>query len=229
MSEQGLNINGGTPTKDLDKLEDEIKDEKHELDRKGYPAMVLIEVDGDVYFDKIRDIIRTSAKAGIDRFLFATKQHEMHPNELEHALLLELPGFRGCGPAPVIEPLFIKADKSNQILINKGLGQELVEPKTAPRELHELNSRLEVYIACARAGGQAPQCEIYVSKSCSYQRFIDVLNTLTLNDITHYVFTDVAEDFDTKGSAPAISKKPVAPQIRNPIRPRSSVQLLPGR
>ncbi len=229
MSEQGWNINGGSPTKDLDQLEDEIKDEKRELDSKGYPALVLIEADGAVYFDKIRNIVRTSARAGVDRFLFATKKHEMHPNELEHALLLEIPVRMGCGPAPVLEPLFIKVDSSHQILINKGPGQELVEPETAPRELHELNSRLEAYIACARAGGQAPQCEIYISKSCSYQRFIDVLNTLTLHDISNYVFTDVAEDFDTKGSAPAIPRKPVAPQIRNPIRPRPSVQRLPGR
>lgn len=105
----------------------------------------------------------------------------------------------------------------------------MVESKTSPRGLDKLNSRLEAYIACARAAAQAPQCEIYVSKSCSYQRFIDVLNTLTLNDISHYRFTDIDEDLDTKGSAPAISRKPVAPQIRNPIRGSPSVQSFPGR
>lgn len=223
----GWNVQGDAATDDLDTIEDQIKAAKTVSASKGYTAIVLIEADAAVAFKHIRAVVRTSAKAGIDEFLFAVRQHPMHPDTLKHGLALDtyISLGHGCGP-PNIAPMFLKIDRQGSIYLNTGPDQELINSDPESRDLSGLSNRIEAYQAVARAGAQAPVFQIWVDGEAPYQRVIDIINLLRSHGIEREFFTDLTDD-DIHGSGRTgcggggiryiPPRAPPAPSLRNPI------------
>ena len=111
----------------------------------------------------------------------------------EQDLKMSLPAAAPSETPPVLEPMFIKIEKSGQIYINSGPAQELVESETDNRELAELRNRLETMVAAAKAGAQEPIVQIWADGEAMQQRVIDVLNCLALVRVTKVTFTDLVD------------------------------------
>ena len=111
----------------------------------------------------------------------------------EQDLKMSLPAAAPSETPPVLEPMFIKIDKTGQIYINTGPAQELVETETNNRRLNELDNRLESYASAAKAGGQTPIVQIWADGEAQQQRIVDVLNSLSARDISKVTFTDLVD------------------------------------
>lgn len=225
-SSSGWNVQGGAITDDLDIIEDQIKAAKQASEVEGYTPLVLIEADSSVAFKHIRAAIRTSAKAGIDEFRFAVRQHPMHLSELENVLSFDTHlSYHLGGDGPAIAPMFIKASKDGDIYVNTGPEQELIETKPHSRELQELSWRVAAFKAAAIAGAQAPLLQVWADGETPYQRVIDLINLFRSHGIEREMFVDLTDDHmgtpDGTGCdvpAPYITPRvPPAPNIRNPI------------
>ncbi|MCP5535036.1 MAG: hypothetical protein H7A51_02250 [Akkermansiaceae bacterium] len=222
-SHLGWNVQGGTTTDDLEKIENQIKAARENFHSQGHNPVVLIEADEGLAFKKVRAAIRTAAKAGIDVFLFAVRQHPMHPDALEYALAFDTQismGY-GCG-LPVIASMLIKVDRHGWVYVHSGPGQELINATPESHELPGLRQRIQAYQAVARAGAQEPVFQVWIDGEAPYQRYIDLINLLRSHGIEREIYVDLMED--TGGvtgcklpSPPAPPRLPRAPRISNPI------------
>lgn len=111
----------------------------------------------------------------------------------EQDLNMSLPAAAPSETPPVLEPMFIKIDKSGQIYINTGPAQELVETETNNRTLSELKNRLDSLVTAAKAGAQEPIVQIWADGEAEQQRVVDVLNCLASVRITKVTFTDLVD------------------------------------
>lgn len=111
----------------------------------------------------------------------------------EQDLKMSLPAAAPSDTPPVLAPMFIKVDKGGQIHINTGDAQELVETDTENHKLPELTSRLEGYVAIAKAGAQEPIVQIWADGEAEQQRIIDVINCLAKLKISKLTFTDLVD------------------------------------
>lgn len=111
----------------------------------------------------------------------------------EQDLRMSLPAAAPSETPPVLEPMFIKVDKSGQIYINTGPAQELVESESNNRELSELRNRLDSLVAAAKAGAQEPIVQIWADGEAEQQRIVDVLNCLASVQISKVTFTDLVD------------------------------------
>lgn len=220
-SDSGWNVQGGTHTDVLEEVEEQIKAARDKFHTEGYQPRVLIEAGQDVKFKRVRAAIRASAKAGIDEFLFAVRQHPTHPAVLNHVLTFDtlLSHGCGCGP-PVIAPQFIKVDKQGSVFINTGPAQELLNSNPEAHDLPELSKRIQSYQAAAHAGSQEPRFQVWIDGEAPYQKFIDIINLFRSHGIERENFTDFIDDHmgGCRLPTPYITPRaPLAPSIRNPI------------
>lgn len=111
----------------------------------------------------------------------------------EQDLKMSLPAAAPSETPPVLEPMFIKVDKSGQIYINTGPAQELVESESDNRDLTELRNRLKSLVAAAKAGAQEPIVQIWADGEAQQQRVVDVLNCLASVKISKVTFTDLVD------------------------------------
>jgi len=225
-SYQGWNVNGGNVKDDLEEVEEEINHAKQNIAAQGYSPLILIEADGDTPFKKIRAIIRASARAGVDQILFAARQHEMHPNSLEHALPLHLHPTLGCRSTPCISPLFIKCARDGNIYINTGPAQELLDTDIQSRSMPILDARMDSYCVVARSAAQQTRIQIWIDGEAPYQRFIDLINMLRNHGIENEQWVDLF-GYDSEvtcggmrgcgRASPIPPRRPRAPSMRNPL------------
>ena len=106
---------------------------------------------------------------------------------------MSLPAAAPSDTPPALAPMFIKVDKSGDIYINSGAAQELVESDPGNRKLPELTTRLDGYVATAKAGAQEPIVQIWADGEAEQQRVVDVLNCLAGVEITKVTFTDLID------------------------------------
>lgn len=111
----------------------------------------------------------------------------------EQDLKMSLPAAAPSDTPPVLEPMFIKVDKSGQIYVNTGPAQELVETETDNRRLTELQNRLDQQVAGAKAAGQEPIVQIWADGEADQQRVVDVLNCIASVKISRVTFTDLVD------------------------------------
>lgn len=111
----------------------------------------------------------------------------------EQDLKMSLPAAAPSESPPVLAPMFIKVDKAGDIYINKGPAEELVESDAASRRLPELTTRLDGYVATAKAGAQEPIVQIWADGEAKQQRIVDVLNCLAGLEIHKVTFTDLID------------------------------------
>jgi biopolymer transport protein ExbD len=111
----------------------------------------------------------------------------------EQDLRMSLPAAAPSETPPVLEPMFIKVEKSGQISINTGPSQELVESESDNRTLTELHNRLDSYASAAKAGGNLPIVQIWADGEAEQQRIVDVLNCLASVNISKVTFTDLVD------------------------------------
>lgn len=111
----------------------------------------------------------------------------------EQDLKMSLPAAAPSDTPPALAPMFIKVDKSGDIYINSGPAQELVESDSKSRSLPELSTRLDGYVATAKAGAQEPIVQIWADGEAEQQRIVDVLNCLAGVEITKVTFTDLID------------------------------------
>ena len=107
---------------------------------------------------------------------------------------MALPAAAPSETPPVLEPMFIKIEKSGQIFVNAGPESQIVESETNNRTLVELRSRLDSLAAAAEAGGQQPIVQIWADGESQQQRIIDVLNCLASANISKVTFTDLVDN-----------------------------------
>lgn len=112
----------------------------------------------------------------------------------EQDLRMALPAAAPSETPPVLEPMFIKIEKSGQIFVNAGPESQIVESETNNRTLVELRSRLDSLAAAAEAGGQQPIVQIWADGESQQQRIIDVLNCLASVNISKVTFTDLVDN-----------------------------------
>ena len=89
---------------------------------------------------------------------------------------MSLPAAAPSETPPALAPMFIKVDKSGDIYINSGPAQELVESDSESRRLPELTTRLDGYVATAKAGAQEPIVQIWADGEAEQQRIVDLLH-----------------------------------------------------
>ena len=111
----------------------------------------------------------------------------------EQDLKMSLPAAAPSDTPPALAPMFIMVDKSGDIYINSGPAQELVESDSSSRSLPELSTRLDGYVATAKAGAQEPIVQILADGEAEQQRIVDVLNCLAGVEITKVTFTDLID------------------------------------
>lgn len=111
----------------------------------------------------------------------------------EQDLKMSLPAAAPSETPPALAPMFIKVDKSGDIYINSGPAQELVESDSESRRLPELTTRLDGYVATAKAGAQEPIVQIWADGEAEQQRIVDVLNCLAGVEINKVTFTDLID------------------------------------
>jgi biopolymer transport protein ExbD len=111
----------------------------------------------------------------------------------EQDLKMSLPAAAPSDTPPALAPMFIMVDKSGDIYINSGPAQELVESDSNSRNLPELSTRLDGYVATAKAGAQEPIVQILADGEAEQQRIVDVLNCLAGVEITKVTFTDLID------------------------------------
>ena len=111
----------------------------------------------------------------------------------EQDLKMTLPAAAPSDTPPVLAPMFIKVDTTGEIFINPGPAEELVESDSSSRKLPELTTRLDGYVATAKAGAQEPIVQIWADGDAEQQRIVDVLNCLAGLEINKVTFTDLID------------------------------------
>lgn len=143
----------------------------------------------DTPFSRIRETIRTVARAGYADLFLIVKQHTQSKNNIARGLPLRLPVADGSAP-PSIDPLFIKATVNGSIIVQSRADKKLLDTGMNLRNLPLLISHIETYSALATAGENTPYSEIHVESNVPYQRAIDVLNALQSTGVSKIFFTD---------------------------------------
>ena len=111
----------------------------------------------------------------------------------EQDLRMTLPAAAPSDTPPALAPMFIKVDKAGDVFINSGAAEELVESDATSRKLPELTTRLDGYVATAKAGAQEPIVQIWADGEAEQQRIVDVLNCLAGLEINKVTFTDLID------------------------------------
>jgi len=111
----------------------------------------------------------------------------------EQDLKMALPAAAPSDTPPALAPMFIRVEKSGDIYINSGAAAELVESDSNNHKLPELTTRLDGYVATAKAGAQEPIVQIWADGEAEQQRIVDVLNCLAGVEISKVTFTDLID------------------------------------
>lgn len=210
IHDDGYQIDEQPPTIDLAQTEKQIHQRRQRLLKSGQ-AYLLIAAVPQTPFNKLRELIRSAARAGMDNICFAVKRSTGAANNSRHKLHILLPAACGCGP-PLVQPLLIKANDQGDISLLSEPEKEVLDTAPALRDLPLLTEKLSQFSAAARAAGHEPHIQIYVHRETTYQRVIDILSALEQFHIRNTVFTDdIGEN-----EQPMPRPKPNQPLPRNP-------------
>lgn len=106
----------------------------------------------------------------------------------ESDLAMNVP-VSGCmDPAGCVEPLWIQIRATGEIHTGKASAMQAMDADGAQRALPLLDQHLALYGSATRAAHALPLVRIAVDDGCSYQRVIDVLNSLAAQRIHAVTF-----------------------------------------
>lgn len=219
LTDEGWRIHGQPVTTEKAELEDQIKKLKEQIQATGFQPYLLIEASSTTVMSQIRLIIRTSARAGIDNILFATKQNKTASDRVQYALSLALP----CAcpfDYQAFKTIIIHADQDNALTVNTDPMQKNKSAFT-PVSLPQFKRQLAEFQLLTKVQNKKVLLTFGLHKETSYQCMIDVINLMHSQNNQWITFVDLESD-DKSSGPPCVISQPDTPRFRSrlPVAPK---------